>query len=235
MSARPFLFDRTFDVFDDDGPDTAAPAKTYDEAALEAERQAAFAEGFAAGQAEATAAAEAAATARATDARAAIADALPAALAQAEAAEAAVLVAAPTATAKALRAAFPVFAAGHGGAEILAAVRDAISRAADEPRLVVRLAASDFDAIEPELAEIAASAGFAGRIVSLEDAALASGDVRLEWADGGLARDQARLAETIADALLDLARSGVAPTAALAPDATAPSESTPAEPTQAGD
>lgn len=209
MSPRPFLFDRAFDSLDDGDAATAAGAgrpPSYDEAALAAAREEAFAEGFAQGQAEGLAKAETAAQDRAAAARDAIAAAMPTAIAGADRAEAAAASAAAAAAARALAVAFPTFAHAHGQAEILAVLREALSRAIDEPRIVARLAADDFEAVESELDQIAHNAGFAGRIVSLEDTGVASGDVRLEWADGGLARDLGRLTAAIADALNQLAR-----------------------------
>ncbi len=210
MAAKPFLFEQAFDSIDDETQNDAnvadAPA-LFDEPALIAERDAAFALGFAQGEAQGRADATAAAEAAAERAREAIAAALSQAFSGEDDAAETALAAAPAAAARALQIAFPAFAKRHGAQEILAAIREALARASDEPRLVVRLAETDFDTIEPELARLTARAGFPGRIVSLEDANVDPGDVRIEWADGGLARDLGRLSQRLADALTGLAES----------------------------
>lgn len=207
MAPKPFLFEHAFDSPDDVAVPVEEPEAPpmFDEATLEAERQAAYAQGRADGVALMRAEAEAAEAAAASRALEAIAGGVAAALRTAEEAGETALAAAPLATARAVGLAFPAFQRAHGRQEIMATVRDALERAIDEPRLVVRLAEADFEAIEPELAGVAHRAGFPGRIVTLEDAGIAEGDVRVEWADGGLARDVDRLARLIADALGDLA------------------------------
>lgn len=204
MNAKPFLFESTFDA-DDVARHNRPPPKKFDEATVEAERAAAYEKGLAEGQTLGFEAGEAAANARANDVRNVIVAALGEAFAAGEAAEAAIVWAAPAAAAQALSTAFPTFVARYGHDEILATAREALARAADEPRLVVRLAAEDYETIEPELAEIAEKSGFPGRIVTLEDADVTQGDVRIEWADGGLARNLSRTAAAISDALNELA------------------------------
>lgn len=218
MAPKPFLFDAAFDG-DIDGQRRRPPPKKFDEAAVEAERKVAYAKGVADGEARGFEAGEAAANARANDVRGVIANAVGEAFAAAEAAEAAIIWAAPAAAAQALSTAFPAFAAAHGHTEILAVAREALVRAADEPRLVVRLAAEDFETIEPELADIADKSGFPGRIVTLEDAEVRQGDARIEWADGGLSRDLARTAAAISDALNELAADPVEAGVSLAESA----------------
>jgi len=207
MAPRPFLFDQAFDSPDDVVVPVEEPEAPpmFDEAALEVERQAAYAQGHADGAAAARAEAEAAAAKAASRTLDAIAGGVAEAFHAAQEAAEIALAAAPLATAQALGLAFPAFQRAHGREEVIATVRDALERAIDEPRLVVRLAEADFEAIEPELAGVAHRAGFPGRIVTLEDAGVAQGDVRVEWADGGLARDTGRLAALIAEALGDLA------------------------------
>jgi flagellar assembly protein FliH len=61
------------------------------------------------------------------------------------------------------------------------------------PHLVIRCAPELADAVrEIALARIATS-GFTGRLVVLGDPDQASGDARIEWVDGGVARNQATL------------------------------------------
>jgi flagellar assembly protein FliH len=61
------------------------------------------------------------------------------------------------------------------------------------PHLVIRCAPELADAVrEIAMARIATS-GFTGRLVVLGDPDHAAGDARIEWADGGIARDRAVL------------------------------------------
>ncbi len=226
MAARRFMFEDAFDADEDiadEAPAEEAEAPPmFDEAALEATRKAAFEEGFAAGCAQATADAVEAAETRRANAGERIAAGAAALLAAGETAEAAALGAAALAASRAVQTAFPALAVTYGGSEILATVKEALERAADEPRLVVRLADADFETIEPELAGLAARSGYAGRIVTLEDATVADGDVRVEWADGGLARDLNRLTDAVARALAGLAANAAQSTiAAETPPASA--------------
>lgn len=229
MQGKPFLFDETFDGLDDTASAVRKPSKKFDEAAVAAEREAAFAKGFAEGETQGRTEAEAAANERHQNIRDVIARSLGLALSAAEASEAAVMAAAPAAAARAVESAFPDLAATRGGDEIRATIRDSLARAADEPRIVVRLAESDFEEIGAELSDIAAKAGFPGRIVSLEDAGVAAGDVRVEWADGGLARDLGRLTIALTEALRGLAAEVAAPQsdASAEPEAETPDSAAP--------
>ena len=63
----------------------------------------------------------------------------------------------------------------------------------DEPRMVIRVADADLDALSEQIDTIATRRGFAGKVVLLAEPSVASGDCRIEWADGGVERDSARL------------------------------------------
>ncbi len=229
MQARPFLFDQAFD--DDDAfvvstnaaePEAAeADEEAFDAAALDVARAEGFAAGYAAGENEANARAAAEAAAAEDGLLASIAGCLEGAISGAEAAEAVAAAVASQAAARAVARAFPALAARVGADEIAATVRDALARAADEPRIVVRLSPDDYEPVEERLADLVERAGYPGRLVTLEDAAVAIGDVRVEWADGGLARDLNRIAASVADALgaiaenlSDAAESAAEPTTA---------------------
>ena len=58
------------------------------------------------------------------------------------------------------------------------------------PQLVVHLRSAEADALRERLGAIAERAGFNGRLVVLGEEALAPGDCRIEWADGGIMRDR---------------------------------------------
>ena len=55
--------------------------------------------------------------------------------------------------------------------------------------------------LRERLQGIAEGRGFEGKLIVLAEAAIAPGDCRLEWADGGLARDRAQLEAAITDAV----------------------------------
>lgn len=205
MGAKPFLFGEAFDDLGDAPPPRRAPPKKLDEAAVEAERQTAFAKGLAEGEAKGRADAEAEANERHQNIRDVIARLMSDAITAAESAEAATTAAAGLAAARAVGVAFPTLAEARGGEEILTTIRASLARASDEQRLVIRLAADDYEEIGGELTAISDAAGFPGRIVNLEDASVAPGDVRVEWADGGLSRNLERLTGALTDALAGLA------------------------------
>jgi len=77
--------------------------------------------------------------------------------------------------------------------EIEALIADCLASLDAVPHLVIRCAPDLADAVrEIALARIATS-GFTGRLVVLGDPDRIAGDARLEWVDGGVARDQAAL------------------------------------------
>ena len=65
------------------------------------------------------------------------------------------------------------------------------------PHVAVRVGPDLYDDAKRRLDEIAAARGFEGRLVVLSDDALAPGDCRIEWADGGVVRDRALTETTI--------------------------------------
>lgn len=75
-------------------------------------------------------------------------------------------------------------------------VTRAFAVAAHEPRLVVRVADTLLDAVKARSEALAAAHGYAGRMIFLAEPAMARGDVRVEWADGGAER---RLGAQIAE------------------------------------
>jgi flagellar assembly protein FliH len=197
-----FLFETCFDAEQSARAKAAAaakaaaeepPAPTFSEAELAAARQAAFAEGKADGITEAE---------RGHAARLATAvDALAPQLAQlarevageAEARRRDSLEAALTV----VRKLFPQLARAHGLDELHAVIGQCLERLRDEPRVVIRCADADLDALRERAERGAAHSGFEGKLVFLADERLASGDLRVEWADGGAERDQKALWQEI--------------------------------------
>ena len=93
--------------------------------------------------------------------------------------------------------AVPALARRDPLAEIDALVGDSLQEAFDEPRIVLRVSESLFEAMRQRLGELAHQSGFAGKFVLLADDTLGAADCRLEWADGGAERDLTRLQRAI--------------------------------------
>ncbi|NNM73530.1 flagellar assembly protein FliH [Enterovirga aerilata] len=90
-------------------------------------------------------------------------------------------------------------------AQPLAAVADAGAAAFRHlrgvPHLVARVGAPLVEDAEAMLRRIGREHGFEGRIIVIGDEDFGPGDVRLEWADGGVARDRAAFDRAIDAAL----------------------------------
>jgi len=86
-------------------------------------------------------------------------------------------------------------------AEISALATESFNHLVKAPHVVVHIGAEAFDPAKAKLDEIAHARGFEGRLVVLSDPAMAPGDCRIEWADGGVARDRAATLATIDDAV----------------------------------
>jgi flagellar assembly protein FliH len=87
-------------------------------------------------------------------------------------------------------------------AEIAGLATKCLSELRSAPHLVVRVHESLHEQVQAQLAEIAAMRGFEGRLVVLGEADVAPGDCRLEWADGGVVRDQAATQTLIDEAVV---------------------------------
>jgi len=81
----------------------------------------------------------------------------------------------------------PAYIQRHGAGEMLAEIETALSTLMTEPRLVLRLHETCFDAINQAVQALLERIGFAGKMIVLADNTLAPADCRLEWADGGMA------------------------------------------------
>ena len=83
---------------------------------------------------------------------------------------------------------FPILADRFGSAEIEAVIADGITRALDEPRLVVRVCSARAKELSDRVTELALTGGFEGRVTVVSEDSLGPADVRVEWGDGGAER-----------------------------------------------
>ena len=84
-------------------------------------------------------------------------------------------------------------------AEISALATECFGELVKTPHVVVHIGAEIYEAAKARLDEIAAARGFEGRLVVMSDSAMAAGDCRIEWADGGVTRDRAATLAIIDD------------------------------------
>lgn len=211
------------------------PPPTFNEEELEAVRRNAFDEGRAAGLAEA----EQAQGRRLAEMVAALPQHLQNLAveieSQADARRRSTLEAAVTV----VRKLFPHLARDSGLDEVCAVIDSCLERLRDEPRLVIRCADADLDALKERVEASVQRSGFEGKLVFLADETVASGDVRVEWADGGAERNQADLWKEI-DAVIARALAPAAETPAdvgdehqkAAPQHAATPQSQPQQPTE---
>jgi flagellar assembly protein FliH len=95
----------------------------------------------------------------------------------------------------------PALIAAEPFAEVAALAASCFRQLVAAPHVVVRVDETTYLVAQARLKEIARMQGFDGRLVVLAEPALAPGDCRIEWADGGLTRDHAATAATIGDAV----------------------------------
>jgi flagellar assembly protein FliH len=76
-------------------------------------------------------------------------------------------------------------------AETMALVGDCFRHLTSTPHLVVRINDKLYDAAHKDIERLAKQCGFDGRLVILAEPDIASGDCRIEWADGGVVLDRA--------------------------------------------
>jgi flagellar assembly protein FliH len=95
----------------------------------------------------------------------------------------------------------PGLAAKDPLAEVKAFATKCLHEAIDEPRVVLRVAEEIYEPLRERLDTLAAATGYAGRIVLLADDAIAAGDARVEWADGGAERNLAGQSAEITELL----------------------------------
>jgi flagellar assembly protein FliH len=83
--------------------------------------------------------------------------------------------------------------AGEPLAEITALVSGCFSHLVSTPHLVVRINDSLYEAAREKIERQAAQSGFEGRLVILAEPEIATGDCRIEWADGGVVLERSAI------------------------------------------
>ena len=83
--------------------------------------------------------------------------------------------------------------------EITALVSDCFSHLVATPHLVVRINDQLYDAARDNIERQAAQGGFEGRLVILAEPGIATGDCRIEWADGGVVLERAAVEAKISE------------------------------------
>lgn len=80
---------------------------------------------------------------------------------------------------------------------IESAVQECFAEARTAPHVAVRVHESLVEDVKAHLGKLAADRGFAGKLIILGEPEIAPGDVRLEWADGGVVRERAAIEAAI--------------------------------------
>jgi len=83
--------------------------------------------------------------------------------------------------------------------EIMALVSDCFSHLVSTPHLVVRINDSLYEEARERIERLAAQGGFEGRLVILAEPEIATGDCRIEWADGGVVLERAAIEAKITE------------------------------------
>jgi flagellar assembly protein FliH len=86
-------------------------------------------------------------------------------------------------------------------AEIAALARGCFAQLVAAPHVVVRVSDALHAPAREQLEQTARLHGFDGRLIVLGEPEIASGDCRIEWADGGIVRDRAATDAAIAAAV----------------------------------
>jgi flagellar assembly protein FliH len=81
--------------------------------------------------------------------------------------------------------------------EISALATDCFHHLVATPHVAVRVGSGIYDTAKEKIEEIARARGFEGRLAMTPDETLAAGDCRIEWADGGVNRNQSATASAI--------------------------------------
>jgi flagellar assembly protein FliH len=95
----------------------------------------------------------------------------------------------------------PELIAAEPFGEIAALASSCFHQLIAAPHVVVRVAEPIYEIAQPRLEQIAQLHGFQGRLVVLAEPGMTLGDCRIEWADGGLARDRAATEAAIGEAV----------------------------------
>ena len=77
--------------------------------------------------------------------------------------------------------------------EVMALVSDCFRHLTSTPHIVVRINDALYDAARVQIEQLAKRNGFEGKLVILAEPDIASGDCKIEWADGGVTLDRAAI------------------------------------------
>jgi len=77
--------------------------------------------------------------------------------------------------------------------EIIGLVKDCFSHLVSTPHLVVRINDQFYESAHERIERLAKQSGFEGRLVILAEPEVATGDCRIEWADGGVVLERAAI------------------------------------------
>jgi len=77
--------------------------------------------------------------------------------------------------------------------EITGLVHDCFAHLVATPHLVLRINDSLYELAREKIEKLAKQSGFEGRLVILAEPEIATGDCRIEWADGGVVLDRAAI------------------------------------------
>ena len=235
MDARRFLFDTCFDPIDlpgspesdGDGAEMGVaveppppPPPTFSEEELMEARARGYAEGEAAGRG----AAEAEIEGQLAAALAALGERIGEVLDRQSTSDAELRQEAAQFAVAMVRRLQPELARQHGLGEIEAVIRDCMSGLLGEPRLIVRIPATQADALAPRIVQMAEELGFEGRLDIKPDSRLGAGDCRLQWAEGGAERIAATVMDTVDAAMARLFDAAARPPALPSADPSDPPE-----------
>ena len=202
-SYRKYMFDLDFDEHrphpqemqveaeepEDEAEPEPPPPPTFTEEELAMARDLAFEEGRQAGFSEANEQIE-----RQTQATlAALSDQMATVFRQAEDAADVNARAAVRVAQAVLKKMLPAACETHAFDEVTRVVEEIVGHILDEPRIIVKVAEPLVEGVREKLEAAVQAHGFEGRVVVQADPRLSVGDARVEWADGGAERDQARL------------------------------------------
>jgi flagellar assembly protein FliH len=85
--------------------------------------------------------------------------------------------------------------------EVAALAADCIRQLVSAPHIVIRINSDLYNSAREKLEEVTRAGGFEGRLVVLAEPEIAPGDCRVEWADGGVARDSVAITAAIDEAV----------------------------------
>ncbi|MBV8696969.1 MAG: flagellar assembly protein FliH [Bradyrhizobium sp.] len=77
--------------------------------------------------------------------------------------------------------------------EIVGLVKDCFAHLVSTPHLVVRINDQLYESAHERIERLAKQSGFEGRLVILAEPEIATGDCRIEWADGGVVLERAAI------------------------------------------